>query len=225
MRVRTSVIAMGLAIIALVLATQVAACASPPNTDVDAARAALDKAVSERAGQYAPNSLKAAQNAQAALDTELKAQEGKWFKSYDKTRELALAAKAAGDKAAADGVAGKVAADAAAAREKANAARAREKARTPPLRVGGNIHPPQKIKDVKPVYPAIAQSAHVEGVVTIEATIGPDGKVTDAKVVRSIPLLDQAALDAVRQWEYAPTLLNGVPVPVLVTVAVTFTRQ
>ena len=46
----------------------------------------------------------------------------------------------------------------------------------------------------------------------------------DAKVVHSIPLLDQAALDAVRQWEYLPTLLNGVPVPVLVTVTITFTR-
>ena len=74
------------------------------------------------------------------------------------------------------------------------------------------------------MYPAIAQSAHVTGAVIIEATIGPDGKVIDAKVVRSIPLLDQAALDAVRQWEYTPTLLNGVPVPVVMTVTVNFTR-
>ena len=57
---------------------------------------------------------------------------------------------------------------------------------------------------------------------TIEATIGPDGKVGDAKVVRSIPMLDQAALDAVRQWEYTPTLLNGKPVPVVVTVTINF---
>jgi protein TonB len=71
----------------------------------------------------------------------------------------------------------------------------------------------------------MAQSARVSGVVTIEATIGPDGKVIDAKVVRSVPLLDQAALDAVRQWEYTPTLLNGVPVPVLITVTINFTRQ
>jgi protein TonB len=49
--------------------------------------------------------------------------------------------------------------------------------------------------------------------------------VTDTKVVRSIPLLDQAALDAVRQWEYTPTLLNGVPVPVVTTITVNFTRQ
>ena len=210
--------------IALGLAITVTGCASPPNADVDAAKAALDRAATDRAGQYAAESLKAAQDAQAALDAELKAQEGKWFKSYDKTKELAVATKAVGDKAAADAVAGKEKADAVAAKEKADAAAARAKAKlVAPLRIGGQIKPPLKIKDVKPVYPAIAQSARVAGVVTIEATIGPDGKVIDAKVVRSIPLLDQAALDAVRQWEYTPTLLNGVPVPILVTVTITFT--
>jgi len=89
--------------------------------------------------------------------------------------------------------------------------------------VGGNIKPPQQIKRVNPTYPAIAQSARVQGVVIIEATIGQSGKVTDARVLRSIPLLDQAALDAVRQWEYSPTLLNGVPVAVIMTVTVQFT--
>ena len=84
--------------------------------------------------------------------------------------------------------------------------------------------PPKKIKDVAPVYPAIAKSAGVSGAVTIEATIGTNGKVVDARVVRSIPLLDQAALDAVRQWEYLPTMLNGLPVPIMVTVTVNFTR-
>jgi protein TonB len=209
--------------IALGLAITVTGCASPPNADVDAAKAALDRATTDRAGQYAAESLKAAQDARAALDVELKAQEGTWFKSYDKTKELAVAAKAAGDKAAADAVAGKEKADAVAAKEKADAA-ARAKARMAPVRVGGRIRAPNKIKDVKPVYPAIARSAGVAGVVTIEATIGPDGKVIDTKVVRSIPLLDQAALDAVRQWEYTPTLLNGVPVPVLVTVTINFAR-
>jgi TonB family protein len=215
--VRFGAIAMGLAI-------TVIGCASPPNEDVDAARAALDKAASERAGQYAAESLKAAQDARAALDAELKAQEGKWFKSYGRTKELAADAKAAGDKAAADAIAGKAKADAVAAKERADVAAARAKAKMVPLRVGGKIRAPNKIKDVKPVYPSIAQSARVSGVVMIEATIGPDGKVLDAKVVRSIPLLDQAALDAVRQWEYTPTLLNGVPVPVLITVAINFTR-
>ena len=173
--------------------------------------------------KYAADSLKAAQDARAALDVELKTQEGKWIKSYDKTKELAIAAKAAGDKAAADAAAGKEKAEAVAAKEKADAA-ARARARIAPLRIGGKIQAPKKIKDVPPVYPAIAQSARVSGAVTIEATIGPDGKVIDARVVRSIPLLDQAALDAVRQWEYLPTLLNGVPVPVLVTVTINFTR-
>jgi TonB family protein len=210
--------------IALGLAITVTGCASPPNADVDAAKASLDKAATDRAGQYAAESLKAAQDARAALDVELKAQEGNWLKSYDKTKELAVAAKAAGDKAAADAVAGKEKADAVAAKEKAAAA-ARAKARIAPVRIGGQIKAPTKIKDVKPIYPAIAQSARVAGVVTIEATIGFDGKVVDAKVVHSIPLLDQAALDAVRQWEYTPTLLNGVPVSVLVTVKINFTRD
>jgi protein TonB len=94
-----------------------------------------------------------------------------------------------------------------------------------PVRVGGNIKTPNKTKDVKPVYPPIAQSARVQGVVIIEATIGPDGRVKDAKVLRSIPLLDAAALDAVKQWVFTPTLLNGVPVPVIMTVTVNFTLQ
>jgi len=62
-------------------------------------------------------------------------------------------------------------------------------------------------------------------VVIVEATIGPDGKVIDAKVLRSIPLLDQAALDAVQQWEYTPVLLNGVPVPVVITVTINFKQE
>ena len=96
---------------------------------------------------------------------------------------------------------------------------------TQPVRVGGNIKPPQKLKHVNPVYPPIAQSARVQGIVIIEATIGPSGAVQDAKVLRSIPLLDQAALDAVRQGQFTPTLLNGVPVPVIMTVTVQFTLQ
>jgi len=94
-----------------------------------------------------------------------------------------------------------------------------------PVRVGGAIKPPTKTKDVRPVYPAIAQSARVQGVVIIEATIGPNGTVEDAKVLRSIPLLDQAALDAVKQWTFTPTQLNGQPVPVIMTVTVNFTLQ
>jgi protein TonB len=94
-----------------------------------------------------------------------------------------------------------------------------------PRPVGGDIRPPAKVRDVRPAYPRIAQAARVQGLVIIEATIGPDGKVRDAKVLRSIPLLDAAALEAVRQWEYTPTLLNGVPVPIVMTITVQFTLQ
>ena len=92
-----------------------------------------------------------------------------------------------------------------------------------PVRVGSGISPPAQTKKVAPVYPAEAQAARVQGVVILEAVIGTNGKVTTARVLRSIPLLDQPAIDAVTQWEYAPTLLNGVPVPVIMTVTVTFT--
>jgi TonB family protein len=91
------------------------------------------------------------------------------------------------------------------------------------VRVGGNIAPPQKLKDVKPVYPAIPAAARVQGIVIVEAVVGEDGRVSAARVVKSIALLDQAALDAVRQWEFRPTLLNGAPVPVVMTTTVNFT--
>jgi protein TonB len=94
-----------------------------------------------------------------------------------------------------------------------------------PVRVGGDIKQPSKIHDVNPIYPAIAKTAKIQGIVIIEATIGKDGSVKDAKVLRSVQLLDQAALDAVRQWKFTPTLLNGVPVEVVMTVTVNFTLQ
>jgi protein TonB len=211
----------------LSLGILVTGCASPPNADIDAARAAVDKAASSGAGEYAAESLQAAQDAKAAMDAEVRAQETKWFKSYGKTRELANTAKVAGEKAAEDAVAGKEKADARAARERAAAAAtaaARAKLVKDAVPVGGKVMAPTKIKDVKPIYPPVAEAAHVSGAVTVQATVGPDGKVLDARVVRSVPLLDQAALDAVRQWEYTPARLNGEPVPVLVTVRIDFTR-
>jgi protein TonB len=84
---------------------------------------------------------------------------------------------------------------------------------------------PRKIYDVAPAYPTIARTANVEGVVIIEAVIAVDGTVRDARVLRSVPLLDRAALDAVKQWRYAPTRLGGVAVPVIVTVTVQFRLQ
>jgi TonB family protein len=93
------------------------------------------------------------------------------------------------------------------------------------LRVGGDIKPPVKLKNVNPAYPPDAQAQRVQGVVIIEARVEPDGTVGQARILRSIPMLDDAALDAVRQWEFTPTLLNGQPVPVIMTVTVNFTLQ
>jgi protein TonB len=93
----------------------------------------------------------------------------------------------------------------------------------PPLiRPGGSIRPPQKIVDVAPIYPQIARAAHVEGVVILEAVIAEDGSVREVRVLRSNPLLDAAAMEAVHQWRFTPTLLNGEPVPVVMTVTVAF---
>lgn len=92
-----------------------------------------------------------------------------------------------------------------------------------PVRVGGTIRNPIKVFNVDPVYPPMAQAAGVQGIVIIEATIGEDGRVINARILRSKPLLDQAALAAVQQWRFTPTMLNGQPVPVIMTVTVHFT--
>jgi protein TonB len=68
-----------------------------------------------------------------------------------------------------------------------------------------------------------ARAAHKEGLVILEATIDEQGNVTETRLLRSIPLLDEAAVAAVRQWKFSPTLLNGVPVPIVMTVTVNFT--
>jgi periplasmic protein TonB len=91
-----------------------------------------------------------------------------------------------------------------------------------PIPVGGRITVPARTHYAAPVYPAIAQAARVAGLVVIQAVIGIDGAVVDATVLRSVPLLDQAALSAVRQWRYTPTRLNGEPVAVIMTVTVNF---
>ncbi len=94
-----------------------------------------------------------------------------------------------------------------------------------PLRPGGVIKYPAKVHHVPPVYPRIAQDARVSGMVILEAIIGVDGRVQDVRILRSKALLDHAAIDAVRQWRFTPTLLNGVPVPVILTVTVNFELQ
>ncbi len=98
-------------------------------------------------------------------------------------------------------------------------------AQPPPIRLHSGIRAPERVVNVAPVYPAIAKSAHVEGVVIIEATIDEHGNVVRTDVLRSISLLDAAAVDAVRQWKFRPTLLNGVAVPIVMTVTVNFTLQ
>jgi protein TonB len=95
----------------------------------------------------------------------------------------------------------------------------------PAIRVDSRFHPPVKLHDVAPVYPDLARAVGVEGVVVIECRIGTDGHVADARVLSGHPLLDGAALDAVRQWRYRPTLLNGRPVAVLMTVTVRFSLR
>jgi protein TonB len=93
------------------------------------------------------------------------------------------------------------------------------------VRVGGDIREPRRVVYVPPVYPTLAVKAAVQGMVIIEATINERGRVTDATVLRSIPILDDSALEAVRQWVYTPTLLNGVPTPVIMVVTVRFTLK
>jgi TonB family protein len=217
MRIRAFVVVLPMLIVPL------AGCGSPPTAEADAARQSITTASSAGADKYAAASLKEAQAAQSALDAELKAQDGKFIKSYDRARELAVAAKAAGDKAATDAKSARERAEAEETR-KAKAAAARREKLAKAVRVGGRIRPPVRIKEVAPVYPAIAQSARVQGDVVIEATIDEEGKVADAHVVKSVPMLDQAALDAVRQWQYQPSLLNGVPTAVVTKVTVKFTR-
>jgi|APFre7841882724_1041349.scaffolds.fasta_scaffold24857_2 protein TonB len=94
-----------------------------------------------------------------------------------------------------------------------------------PVRITSDLRRPAKIRDVMPVYPDIAMRARVAGMVVLEATIDAQGKVVNLRVLRSVPLLDQAAIDAVRQWEFTPTRLNGVAVPVVMTVTVNFTLR
>jgi len=96
-------------------------------------------------------------------------------------------------------------------------------ARMNPLRIGGAVKAPLKVRDVKPVYPSDAQADGVTGVVIVEILVDTEGAVSDVHLLRSIPPLDQAAVDAVRQWKFMPTLLNGEPQNVQMTVTINFT--
>lgn len=93
------------------------------------------------------------------------------------------------------------------------------------IKVGGTVRPPTKVLDVRPEYPVDAQEAGVQGTVILGIVIREDGSVseTEVQVLRSIPELDQAAIDAVSQWQFEPTLLNGEPVEVEMSVTIQFT--
>jgi protein TonB len=90
------------------------------------------------------------------------------------------------------------------------------------LRLGGNVRLAQPIHRVEPIYPRVAIIARVSGPVELEGVIGTDGRIHELRALRGNPLLVPAALDAVRQWVYEPTLLNGNPVEVVAPIMVIF---
>jgi protein TonB len=93
---------------------------------------------------------------------------------------------------------------------------------TGPVRVGGKINAPSLVNRVNPEYPAAAALAQAEGIVVLEATVGKDGRVDSVRAVSGHPMLQTAAVDAVKRWVYQPLLLNGEPVPFVLTVTVSF---
>jgi periplasmic protein TonB len=94
-----------------------------------------------------------------------------------------------------------------------------------PIRVADLPVTPRKISDARPIYPEFARSARKEGTVILEAVLDTTGRVTQLRVIKSEPLLDLAAVDAVKQWRYTPSLYGGRPVSVLMTITVRFTLQ
>ena len=94
-----------------------------------------------------------------------------------------------------------------------------------PVRVGGKVQEPRPIKMVPPVYPPLASKARVSGTVVLEATLTAQGTVEEIHVISGHPLLIEAAIDCVKQWQYEPTYLNGEPVPVILTARVHFVQS
>jgi len=97
--------------------------------------------------------------------------------------------------------------------------------RAGPIRAAELPQAPRKLVDARPLYPEIARAAHVDGTVVLEAVLDPTGRVTQLRVVKSVPLLDEAALEAVRQWRYSPSIYGGRPVSVLMTITIHFSLQ
>jgi protein TonB len=90
------------------------------------------------------------------------------------------------------------------------------------LRVSGGVQASKLISQPKPIYPPIAKQARIQGTVVLAASISKNGTIENLKVVSGHPMLTQAALDAVRNWRYQPTYLNGEPVEVETTINVNF---
>jgi protein TonB len=93
------------------------------------------------------------------------------------------------------------------------------------VRVGGDVVAPRKIHDVGPVYPELARQAGVQGMVILECGIDERGRVTNVDVLRGVSLLNQAAIAAVKQWIYTPTLIAGRATPIVMTVTVRFALE
>ena len=91
-----------------------------------------------------------------------------------------------------------------------------------PLRAGNGAPIPVRLVDVQPTYPPLARMVRIQGVVVLDATIDETGRVVDVRVVRSVAALDRAAIEAVRRWRYAPAVVNGRPVPVVLSVTASF---
>jgi protein TonB len=91
-----------------------------------------------------------------------------------------------------------------------------------PARIGGELKAPALLERVDPAYPPMAARAQVQGVVILEAVVGADGRVEEVRVLRSIALLDTAAVEAVRKWRYSPLLLNGQAERFVLTVTLSF---
>ena len=96
-------------------------------------------------------------------------------------------------------------------------------AQVPRVRVGGDIKPPARIRYVMPKYPEEAKANRIQGIVILEIVVATDGTVLGTEIKRSVPELDDAAVSAVNEWVYTPTLLNGEPVELIMTVTVNFT--
>jgi protein TonB len=92
-----------------------------------------------------------------------------------------------------------------------------------PIKVGGNVQAANLLKKITPLYPALAKSARIQGTVRFTAIIGKDGTIQNLQLISGHPMLVQSATDAVKQWVYRPTLLNGEPVEVITQIDVNFT--